>query len=317
MVPQEKVAQKGDPYDASWKDAMDALLPQMMELFYPEAHAEIDWSFPFVSLNTELRGLFAEEDPPDRRADGLYRVRRKTGGEQWLIIHTEAQSTADKGLARRMLDYCLRCFQKFEVEVAGYAILGDLSKSYRPSSYGWSIGKGGLLYTFEVAKLLDYRERMAELEASDNPFALVVLAHLYTKATRNNQVDRRQAKLRLIRLLLERGYDTVRIRQLFGVLDRMLKLGPQQAIIFRHEVEDLKEGKAMAYLTVWEQEAQAKGIEQGVQQGFERMLSSQLARRFGALPDWALARLHSASVEALERWSARVLDASSLDDVFA
>ena len=126
MVPQEKVAQKGDPYDASWKDAMDALLPQMMELFYPEAHAEIDWSFPFVSLNTELRGLFAEGDPPDRRADGLYQVRRKTGGEQWLIIHTEAQSTPDQGLARRMLDYCLRCFQKFEVEVAGYAILPHL-----------------------------------------------------------------------------------------------------------------------------------------------------------------------------------------------
>lgn len=310
-----------DPYDSSWKEAIDALLPHMMQLLYPEAYEELDWSQPYVSLNSELRSLSAEGAPDDRRADALYRILRKCGREFWLIVHIEVQSTPDGGLPKRMFEYAYRCFEKYGVEVAGYAVLGDLVKAYRPNSYGWSIGKGSMLYTYEVAKLIDFRPRMAELEQSENPFALVVLAHLHTKATRNDQVRRRQAKLRLIRLLLERGYEDNTIRQLFGVLDRMLQLNREQAIIFKREVEDLQERKAMAYLTIWEEEAQAKGIQQGlqqgVQQGIERVLGALLASRFGALPEWAAARLHSASAEVLERWSVRVLDASSLEDVFA
>jgi hypothetical protein len=41
-----------------------------------------------------------------------------------------------------------------------------------------------------------------------------------------------------------------------------------------------------------------------------------LTRRFGALPDWASARLQAAHADQLEQWADRVLDAATLEAVF-
>ena len=53
--------------------------------------------------------------------------------------------------------------------------------------------------------LHDYQTRQAELEASDNPFATVVMAHLRTGATRRDLAGRLQWKLRLMRRMYEHG----------------------------------------------------------------------------------------------------------------
>ena len=49
----------------------------------------------------------------------------------------------------------------------------------------------------------------------------------------------------------------------------------------------------------------------------QQILLRQLTRRFGALPESVTARVTDAGREDLERWSDRILDAASLDDVFA
>jgi len=53
--------------------------------------------------------------------------------------------------------------------------------------------------------LHDYQTRQAELEASDNPFTMVVMAHLRTGATRRDPAGRLQWKLRLMRRMYEHG----------------------------------------------------------------------------------------------------------------
>jgi hypothetical protein len=50
---------------------------------------------------------------------------------------------------------------------------------------------------FPVVKLRDYAARWDALEASDNPFAMVVMAHLQARATRRDPEGRLQWKLRL------------------------------------------------------------------------------------------------------------------------
>jgi predicted transposase YdaD len=60
----------------------------------------------------------------------------------------------------------------------------------------------------------------------------------------------------------------------------------------------------------------AAGLVEGHKQGEFHLLSRLLRQRFGELPAWANSRLQQASVEQLERWSLRVLEAQRLEQVF-
>ena len=63
-----------------------------------------------------------------------------------------------------------------------------------------------------------------------------------------------------------------------------------------------------------------KGLKEGLKEG--RLLGEanlvlrQLERRFGPLPDALETRVRSAGDDDLERWSLRILDATSLEEVF-
>jgi len=315
-----------DQYDGPWKFGMDRFLPEVMLFLFPASHEEIDWSRSYKPLNVELFSILPDE-VTTRYADALYQVWRKDGREQWVLLHFEVQSQPDPNLPRRMYVYSYRCFEKYKTEVFGYAVLGDDSPSFRPGPYVWELGKARMSYEYETAKLLDFK--VEDLEASDNPAATILLAHRFTKDSKDDQVRRRRFKLRLTRLLFAKGYEQAEIRSLFDVLDWMLHLGQEQAIIYREEVLALREEPTMStyvntlesYFTQqgWQkglQEGKQQGLQEGKNQGAERLLRSLLERRFGSLPSWVSAKLAAASAEILERWSLQLLDASSLDDVF-
>ncbi len=60
-----------------------------------------------------------------------------------------------------------------------------------------------------------------------------------------------------------------------------------------------------------------EGHKQGYDEGQRGLLLRQLTRRFGPLPTSVGRRVSNASADELMQWSDRVLDAESLDDVFA
>lgn len=60
-----------------------------------------------------------------------------------------------------------------------------------------------------------------------------------------------------------------------------------------------------------------QGIDKGVEKGQREMLLRQLGQRFGVLPAAVTARVNEAGAADLGRWAERILDAKSLDDVFA
>jgi hypothetical protein len=76
------------------------------------------------------------------------------------------------------------------------------------------------------------------------------------------------------------------------------------------------------------QEGFDKGFDKGLEKGREEVLKERLegqramllrllGRRFGAVPEPIAARVAAATPPEVERWGDRVLDAASLDDVFA
>ena len=74
------------------------------------------------------------------------------------------------------------------------------------------------------------------------------------------------------------------------------------------------EGELMT--TIAEQWVQ-EGIVKGIPVGEALLLRRQLTRRFGPVPGWVEAKLAGAEPAQLEAWGERVLDAPSLEGVFA
>ena len=93
------------------------------------------------------------------------------------------------------------------------------------------------------------------------------------------------------------------------------------------EVNDLQELKIMMTdrLEEWAKEREAKGLQQGMQQGRQEgrqegealALQRLLARRFGEVSPAVLDRIGAASREQIEAWLDRVLEAPTLEAVFA
>lgn len=59
----------------------------------------------------------------------------------------------------------------------------------------------------------------------------------------------------------------------------------------------------------------AEGLAEGKAEGKAGMLKSQLEAKFGSIPKWALARIHSATSDQLDRWALKTLNAASLEQV--
>jgi len=57
--------------------------------------------------------------------------------------------------------------------------------------------------------------------------------------------------------------------------------------------------------------------QKGRQQEGASILTRQLQRRFGTIPDWASEKVSKADLSSLEDWSLRIFDAQSLDEVFS
>jgi hypothetical protein len=224
----------------------------------------------------------------------------------------------------RLYIYNYRLFDRYDRPVVSLAVLSDTRPNRRPDRYGYQLWGCEVGIKFPVVKLRDYRTRWSELEQSDNPFAIVVMAHLQTQATRRNPEARLNEKLQIVRRLYERGYSRQDVLNLFRFIDWILVLPAGLEARFQVELANFEAERNMPYVTSIERMGIEKGLQQGrqegrqegIQQGETSLLRRLLVRRFGALPSWTEQRLEQASLEELERWADRVLDASTLAEVF-
>ena len=312
-APQSSESTSRDDYDTPWKEALERLLQPFVAFFLPVAHEDIDWSHPIAHLDTELRTIDPEAETGNRRADHLVRVRRHNGEPGLVLIHVEIQSRADRRLAKRMYTYGTRIYDRYDLPVVSLALLGDRRGDWQPNSFGWDLWGCSFQARFPTAQMLDWENRQEELESDPNPFALVVLAHLKTRATRGAPAERLNWKMQLMRLLIERRYAKKEALELFRILDWLMRLPKPEAEIFRTRYDELTKELKMPYVTSIERLAK----EEGIQQGQVALLEAQLTRRFGDLPSWAHERLSKGENGDLYQWGERLLDAPTLEAVFA
>ncbi len=216
---------------------------------FPQVHRQIDWSRGYESLDKEFQQVVREAEVGRRYVDKLVKVWTKEGVECWVLIHVEVQTTRDADFPQRMYVYNYRVFDRYNRAVASLAVLADDDADWRPADFSSNLFGCEAGIRFPVMKLLDFAAHEATLEASSNPFAQVVLAHLKARETHGDPASRCDWKIRLVRNLLERGFTPKDVRELFRVIDWLMELPPPLATVFRQEIEKMQEEKRMPYIT--------------------------------------------------------------------
>ncbi len=264
--------------DSPWKEAIEAYFEDLLAFFFPDIYRDINFEHGYEFLDKELAEIAHGGEVGLREADSLVKVWLKDDSERWLIIHIEVQGYFDLNFARRMFIYNYRTFDRYGVDVVSLAILADNDRQYRPQRFEVAHWGFRCFFEYPMVKLLDYREREAELGDSTNPFATLVLAYLRAAETRGRSEARFIWKLSMVKALYERGYTRAEIAQLYRFIDELLALPEELTRQFHRQVTEYEEAKQMPYITTAERIGIEKGVQLGIQQGRQQGLREGLLR---------------------------------------
>jgi hypothetical protein len=271
-------------FDNTWKQAIEDYFESFLLLCFPQINPLIDWSRGFQTLEKELQEIVHTDESNKRFADKLFQVWLLNGTETWVLIHIEIQSQQDSEFATRMYQYNYRAFDKYQRPVISLAVLGDETNSWRPSVYEYALDGFQLRMQFPIAKIMDYENQWEVLQESSNPFAIMIMAHLKTKATTNKPEDRKLWKWTLVRGLFEKNYTRNDVIELFRFIDRMMALPPELQQQFKQEVKTYQEERKMPLLSRIEEEAMEAGIQRGILQTRREDIKEILEMRFENIP---------------------------------
>jgi hypothetical protein len=272
-------------YDSPWREALDLYFELFLAFFFPQAHADIDWSRGYETLETELQQVIREAALGRHRADKLVKVWLRDGQEAWVLIHVEVQSQEEPEFPRRMFTYNTRIFDLYNRTVVSLAVLGDERAGWRPDRFGYGRWGCEVAIRFPVVKLLDYAPEVQALETNPNPFAAVVLAHLKSVETRQDPEARCAWKVRLIKGLYERGSSKEDVGALFRIIDWMMDLPKLVTLQFWQEMVQFEKEKQVPYITSVErlgmERGKREGLLEGKREGLLKALTLGLKLKFG------------------------------------
>lgn len=291
-------------YDNPWKESLSQYFEPFLAFFFAQVHALIDWGRQPQPLDKELQQIAPEAESGLRLADKLFQVWRPDNEETWILIHIEVQSQEQAKFTERMYIYNYRAFDLYRRSVISLAVLGDERANWRPSSYSYALGGCEVSLKFPIVKLLDYEAQWQTLEQNTNPFAVMVMAHLKTKATTGKHIERKQWKWSLVRSLFERSYSRNDVVNLFRLIDRMMALPMELQQEFKEELRRYQEERQMPFLSQIELMAKQEGIEQTARESVIEALevrfngvSPELMERLNAISDVSvLKQLHRQAI---------------------
>lgn len=287
-------------YDSPWKETLDHFFAAFMEFCFPEICVLIDWSVPPKMLDKEFQKITPHGELGRRSVDKLVEVRLLSGKIEWILIHLEIQNQWIEDFSERMFVYFYRIRDKYNQRVVSLAVLGDENPGWRPDTFQEYTLGCKLAFTYPLIKLNDFLRDLTPLERSNNPVASLIPAHLLAMQTAGKPLERHDGKLRVFRMLCERGVDSQVLRSLYRVIDWMLELPPELEDSFREEFRKIEEIHKMPYIPTYERLARKEGLEEGRQEGVLagkiQILQQMLDQPVASIND-----LLTEPLEALER----------------
>ena len=232
--------------------------------------------------------------------------------EDDTILHVEIQSTHDRDMAYRMLEYYALVKRRHKRPMRQVLLYVGEGRLRMPDR----IAEDGNLVVWNVVDIRSFDA--GALIASGNPgdLALAVLAGggdtriraILQKIGRLKGMARQRLQTQILVLAGLRGA----VRQVQSEMKelRMVIDAKKNPWLMSLQREFLEEGKARGMA-----EGKAEGKAQGKAEALVSVLERLLVTKFGPLPKWAKDRILRAPVEQTDRWVNKVLDASALEEV--
>ncbi len=238
-------------YDGLWKKLIYELFEEFVLFFAAYLYEEINFLKEPEFLQQELFKEIIQERKGKRIADQIVKVFLKSGEEKWILIHIEVQGDMDPDFSKRMFRYYYLIFDKYDRDVVAIALLTDSANRFRPNMYHRSSHGTTVTYEYNMYKFSDQDD--SELEQSNNPFAIAVLAGKYANEAKNDAEKRYRFKRKLIRLILQkndypREEQHIYLSSLIYFIDYLLQIPLDLTQKLRNEIIFSKEELDMMYL---------------------------------------------------------------------
>ena len=229
--------------DILWKGILEEVFPDLLLFLFPDAESRFNMKRKVVFLDKELAELYPapEKNADTRFVDKLVKVYTKAGTVKYLLIHIEVQGQYDMEFTKRMWTYFYRIYDRFLGQpVIPIAIFTGPDGKRMGDRFELAYEGMELTYKFNTLHIIDFKDK--DLEASNNPFALVLLA-AKKLLLKGKNLDKRllEQKLFIARLLYRKGvFSRKKIRAVLTFLDNyVLFEKPEMNRIFREELDSL------------------------------------------------------------------------------
>jgi hypothetical protein len=295
-------------FDGPWKDILDRYFEEFIAFCWPSKYDEIDWTKGYTMRDKELSKIMRDSNIGDRTADKLVQIHLKNGTIACILLHIELQRGKEACFEERMFTYRVRLRDFHPIPVTSLAILLDDDENWRPTVYREELWGSSIEMHFPIIKIIDYRSRIPELEASSNPFAEVILAQLASMKKESPEV-KLNTKIGLIKRLLIKKWTREDITALYRFIDWVIALPPELELEYHHTIEKCEEELKVSYVTT------AERI--GIKRGETEMLVSLLENKFQTIPEKYLDKIKHANPSTLIGWAMKLLRAPKIEDVFA
>lgn len=300
--------------DSPWKEFITVFFRWLIKLVLPELYELIDWSKRPQFLDNELRRITPRSETGKLLTDRLVKVWLKSGKEQAILVHVEAQNQPAPNYEERVYTYHARIWLELRLDIVSIVILGDKNPRWRPNRYLRELPGTRLDFQFHAVKLLDLDVQFLLEEAKRrNPAALMLLAFRRAMETESDMERRLETRKQLIALMMEHGYNPEHQAHILRLLEWVIILPETLEQQVEQFVEEYKRQRKTTFVSRFERRL----IEQGVQQGLSAMhnsLTRILQRRFGADSVSLRPTIEAIdSLETLEKLVDAALDAPTLE----
>lgn len=164
-----------------------------------------------------------------------------------MLLHVEIQGDTGKRaeFSERMFRYFYRILDRFRRPVSAVVIYTGRNGQKMPDRFEYAYQSTRLVYKYHAVSVLDFSD--AELEASSNPFAMVVMAA--KTALLEGKVPERELlekKLALARKLLQKGYSEWKVRAVLRFLQNYVHFKDSEMNrIFSERIQSKKNNENM------------------------------------------------------------------------